>query len=92
MNAVENLVEMSDGRWVSREEKNIIMRELFDKEEAHKPIYNHSQEEEAYRRGYSQGFFAARHNPEVEVGEVMAWRGSPERTCPPGSGMAGHTY
>ena len=92
MNAVENLVEMADGRLVTCEEKNKIMLELYFKEEAHKPIDDHSPEEEAYRRGYCQGFFAARNRPDVDTGEGRAWRGSPERVCPPGSFMEGQTY
>lgn len=48
-----------------------------------------TKEEEAYRRGYSQGFIAARRNPELDWNEVYAWRHGNQDTCPPGSQMEG---
>ena len=43
-------------------------------------------EEEAYRRGYSQGFMAGR-NTETTWDEIMRWRhiDTDEKSCPPGS-------
>jgi hypothetical protein len=51
-----------------------------------------SMEEEAYRRGYEQGFYAARNKPELTLSEVQIWRHSREDTAPPGSGMAGMRF
>ena len=53
------------------------------------PPFTH--EEEAYRRGYSQGFAAARNkqNQTLSVEEIYAWRNSKAPTCPPGSKWAG---
>lgn len=51
-----------------------------------KPVY-FTAEEEAYRRGYSQGFYAARTRSDVDYEIVYAWRHSEEQTCPPGSGF-----
>lgn len=59
------------------------------KEEYLKPEKVHSVEEEAYRRGYAQGFFASRNSPDVSIQEVQAWRHSDKKTCPPGSAWEG---
>ena len=48
-----------------------------------------TEAEESFRRGYSQGFYAARNNPSLSVKEILVWRHSKEDTAPPGSGMAG---
>lgn len=51
-----------------------------------------SDAEESFRRGYSQGFYAARNHPELSVKEIQIWRHSREDTAPPGSGMAGMRF
>lgn len=51
-----------------------------------------SDAEESFRRGYSQGFYAARNNPDLSVKEIQIWRHSREDTAPPGSGMAGMKF
>ena len=48
-----------------------------------KPIF--TEEEEAYRRGYSQGFEAALRRPDVTLNDVYCWRFSCAETAPPGS-------
>lgn len=48
-----------------------------------------SEKEESYRRGYSQGFLAARKNPDISIQEVYAWRNSDDETAPPGSCFEG---
>jgi len=50
---------------------------------------NLTESEESYRRGYAQGFAAARRCSELKQFEVDCWRYSDELTAPPGSGMAG---
>jgi hypothetical protein len=52
---------------------------------------NLSKCEEAYRRGYSQGFAAAITNEctPSNIYEVYEWRNSVELTAPPYSGLAG---
>ena len=48
-----------------------------------------SESEMAYRRGYRQGFYAARQRPDVNEIEVYRWSHSGEKTAPPGSGFEG---
>lgn len=52
-------------------------------------VVNFSQEELAYRRGYSQGFLAARENPDLTVQQIYDWRHSFDQTAPPGSCFEG---
>ena len=54
--------------------------------------WNHvefSKQEEAYRRGYHQGFSAARENYDLDISEVAEWRYGNSETAPPGSGLEG---
>ncbi len=48
-----------------------------------------SDAEESFRRGYSQGFYAARNSPSTTINEIKTWRASPEEKAPPGLNMAG---
>lgn len=52
---------------------------------------NFTEEEHAYRRGYSQGFAAACQRLDVTIQEVNLWADSKDATCPPGTPMEG-TY
>ena len=46
-----------------------------------------NHEEDCYRRGYSQGFFNARHpeNKHLTYQDVLEWRNDPSQDHPPGS-------
>lgn len=48
-----------------------------------------NENEESYRRGYAQGFAAARRNENLTQEEVNKWRHSNLCTAPPGSGLEG---
>ena len=58
----------------------------------YEPCEEFSQEEVAYRRGYSQGFFAACKNPDVKHSEVQDWRYNGGHTHPPGSIFEGKKF
>jgi hypothetical protein len=48
-----------------------------------------SDEERAYRRGYRQGFAAAKNNPDLKISEVIEWSDGNRPINPPGSHFAG---
>lgn len=48
-------------------------------------------EEEGFKRGYRQGFYAAK-NSDVTMDEVECWSRGDDWVAPPGSGMAGHKF
>ena len=53
-----------------------------------KPV-NFTERELSYRKGFHQGFFAARNNPEISEDQVKKWRYSENKTAPPGSSFSG---
>ncbi len=75
--------ETHDGRILSRKEYNEYLKKLIgyvDDVESYLPDL--SQEELAYRRGFHQGFVAARHNPNVTENEIRTWRNSIQDNIP----------
>ena len=85
----------------TREDYLIWLKEIAEKDERTNQYlklskeerdFLESVEEQAYRRGYSQGFYTARNNPDVSFLEVNAWRYSDELTHPPGSLYEGKNY
>ena len=86
----EGKYENESGRiFDTYEEYNAWFIEVAEKYE---PLEEFSKEEEAYRRGYSQGFFAACCNPDVKHCEVQEWRYHGGLTHPPGSICEGKKY
>lgn len=69
---------------MQEENERLKREEVFERDEIEL-----SEKEESYRRGFSQGFLAARENEDITVKEVYRWRHSKELTAPPGSILAG---
>lgn len=61
-----------------------LRKEWEDELKMFPDIPNWNEREEAYRRGYCQGFLAAKRSV-VSEREMYAWRNGTEKTCPPGS-------
>lgn len=99
MRELSQEIKHADAKYAS-ELKMKLKRMGISKEDYKKYIYwkhceetmndvEFTEEEKAFRRGFSHGFYAARKNPNLLEKEVDNWVYGNEPTCPPGTGMAG---
>lgn len=81
----ERLHPTTDGRMITKEQWNKEIKELVDSMPVEFPYEKISPEEEAYRRGYSQGFAFAinRECTQKDIQKVYAWRNNPAPMGPP---------
>lgn len=61
-------------------------------QELSKEIQPLSAENEAFRRGFHQGFYVGRNVPRVTDEQVRAWRYGDEHVGPPGTMMEGRKF
>ncbi len=67
---------------MTQEDKNINLKDPF----LWQPNDIHfTQEEEAYRRGFSQGFYVGSTRPDLKMSEILEWRYGEKETGAPGT-------
>lgn len=67
----------------------MLTNEMIEQMKSEPRIPDWTKEEQAFRRGYCQGFWAAKKRLDVTFEDVKKWRYGSDHTAPPGSGMEG---